>query len=134
MWYKDDLKIEFRAVFYTGNYHVIEYRISPDQNLKFKRKFKLFWLIPVYIPWKFNTKWHQPYRFRCGMCSEQYPEHDDYHFSPILISEKSQLEKFKNTYKTIGEFYKYLNEKEEAEYAKYREVRAKYLDKMGIWK
>ena len=42
MWYKNDLKIEFRAVFYTGDYHAIEYRISPDQNLKFKRKFKLF--------------------------------------------------------------------------------------------
>lgn len=127
--YKDDLKIEFRAIPY-GTAHVLEYRISPYQDLNFKVE-KSFLGFKYTKKDKFKTNWHRPLRFRNYSISYRYEENDCYY--PISIYNIDDLRYYQNKFSTIGEFFDYINEYEESEKAKWRIERDKYLQKNKIW-
>ena len=76
---KRNLKVELQAVKYSDSstYHVLEWRISPEQDVRYYKKHKwLFGLIKFRSVVKADTKWHMPYVFRFNMSSECYAEDD----------------------------------------------------------
>lgn len=106
--YRDDLKIEFRAVPYNTT-HILEYRISPDQDLTFIKPIKLlFGLIKFNKKSKYSTKWRQPQVFCNYTLSYKLCKEDCY--VPISILFKSTVQEYNEKYKTIGEFFKYIKE------------------------
>jgi len=129
-----DLKIEFRAVPYSSS-HVLEYRFSPDQDLHYYKEHKWLWgLIKFRTPHKYSTSWKQPVRFRNAISSYRYPENDLWNTDfPIFIHSEDELNKFKQKFKTYGEFLDWYWEEDAKERQEYREARAEYLKKKQIW-
>ena len=55
---KEDLKIEFRAVPYASGSRVLEYRISPEQDLTYYVEKSYLWgLIKFKSKCKYDTGW-----------------------------------------------------------------------------
>lgn len=130
---KEDLKIEFRAVPYTKLSHVLEYRISPNQNLQYKKlHIWLFGLIKFYTKSKYSTKWIQPNVFHNYCTSCYYDENDYWNYGPIFIDHIKTLDKYK-CYETYGDFMKWKIEFENNEKIDYRKDREAYLKECGIW-
>lgn len=128
-WYNDNLKIEFRAVPYSTS-HVLEYRISPDQDLNFEVE-KSFLGIKYKKKKKYSTCWHQPRIFvnYPGAC--HHYEEDCY--LPIFIQDKKDLENFKLKYKTIGEFFTWKDKEENREKDEWQIERINYLEEHKEW-
>ena len=59
MKYLPHLKIEFCAVPYSSE-HVLQYRISPDQDLSYEEEKNILGLFKIKLKKKFKTDWHQP--------------------------------------------------------------------------
>ena len=128
-WYNNDLKIEFRAVPYSTS-HVLEYRISPDQDLNFEIE-KSFLGIKYKKKKKYNTSWHQPrifvnYPGACHRCEEDC-------YLPIFIRDKKELENFKLKYKTIGDFFTWKDKEEKREKDEWQTERTNYLEEHKEW-
>lgn len=133
---KRNLKVELRAVNYSDHStsHVLEWRISPDQDLKYYKEHKwLFGLIKFGTVSKHSVKWHQPYVFRCGTISKHYPENDDYHYAPIFIHSKNELSELSGKYKTYGELSDWIKNSEAEEIRKYRKERKEFLNEQSTW-
>ena len=132
---KEILKIEFRAVpFGSTGSHVLEFRISPNQDLRYYKEHHWFWgLIKFGTVAKYSTKWVQPTIFRNTPSSYKNIEEDSYNYLHIFIRKKQDLEQFKNNYKTYGEFLKWYNEEDQKERIAYRKSRAEYENEMGVW-
>jgi hypothetical protein len=134
MKYREDLKLEFRAVPYgdTG-YHVLEYRIDPNQDITYKKTFKFF-CIEFNIKKKFNTNWYEASKFRNwpGLSNSSWDKSEGY--LPILIRTKSDLVWYKNTFHTIGDFFKHIEKIDAKEIAGFEKEREKFLNKNKIWK
>ena len=130
---KEDLKIEFRAVPYASS-HVLEYRFSPNQDLRYDRKHCWLWgLIEFRTISKLSTAWKQLSIFRNYSITCEFVENDPHNYVPIFIHNKEELEKFKYNYKTYGDFMKWYNEEEQKELTEYRKDRKTYLEQKGIW-
>ena len=130
---KEDLKIEFRAVPYGGS-HVLEFRISPDQDLKYYKEHHWFWgLIKFRTVAKYSTKWVQPTIFCNSVLSYQKTEEDSYNYCHIFIWKRQNLEQFQNNYHTYGEFLKWYNEEDQKERIAYRKAHVEYGNESGIW-
>lgn len=131
--YRDDLYVEFRAVPYglTGK-HVLEYRISPDQDLTYEKTIS-FLGIKVNIKKKFKTNWHKATKFVNwpGLSDKYYDKSEGY--LPIFIDTKTYLAWFKNNFHTIGSFFKYIEEEDAKELAKYEKERKEFLENDSIW-
>jgi hypothetical protein len=131
MVYRDDLKIEFKAVPYgsTGIYRRLMYRISPDQDLTYYKEYS-FLGIKFKRKKKFDTSWQKGWQYltwseSCG--SEPEPT-----TNPILFNEKSIFEDWKRC-KTMGEYFEKLDKINEKEIIKWKESRKKYLSQEGDW-
>lgn len=131
MKYSRDLKIEFRAVPYTKTSHVLEYRISPNQNITYKKEYSIFGF-KFYLNRKFDTRWKQSIWFRNYSWDKFFTEENSC-WAPIFINSKQHLQEYKIKYKTIGEFYDYLKEHDDKEKQAWEIHRQKYLDNHGIW-
>ena len=130
---KEDLKIEFRAVPYGGS-HVLEYRISPDQDLRYYKEHRWFWgLIKFGKVAKYSIEWIQPIIFRNFLLSYKRTEEDPDNYGRIFIWARKELEEFKTKYHTYGEFMKWYNEEDQKERAAYRKDHAVYEDVHGVW-
>lgn len=129
-----NLLIEFRAVPYVSNYHVLEYRINPNQDLTYLKKFKILG-IPFKIKSRYIPIWTKAERFMNGVISYQYDAYDDVHIMPIFISTKNGLEYYKRRYRTMGEFMRVeLLQYSEEQFRKYQESRDRYISNMTVWK
>lgn len=128
-----DLKIEFRAVVYTSSSHVLEYRVDPNQDLRYDEEKSIFGLFKITRHKKYSTSWHQPLYFFVGTLSEQYSEDDPYHLHPLFIRDKKDLVWYKSNFKTIGDFFQYVNKLENENLATYRFKRKKYLETHTTW-
>lgn len=128
---KNNLKIEFRAVPYSRS-HVLEYRISPNQDLNYKKEYSIFGFRFTFKR-KFKTNWHQPFYFKNRMTSYLYDKNDSFNYFPLFIDSKYELETFKEKFKTIGQFISYFDEKEKRELHNWSIERNKYLNNCGIW-
>ena len=131
MKYRDDLKIEFKAVSYgsCGRYHRLMYRISPDQDLTYYKEYS-FLGIKFKLKKKFDTSWHKAHQYLNFPSACQY---DNPQKNPILMSEQKEFEKWKTSCQTIGEFFARLDKINEKEINEWKQDREKYLNKRGTW-
>lgn len=125
MVYKENLKIQFRAVAYSST-HVLEYRIDPNQDLTYEKTYG-FWIFKFTIKRKFSTKWHQPEHYWNHGTAMYYTEDSWDNWGPYFISNQKALDWYKNNFKTIGEFLKYHNDYSNKEYEEWKIARENYL-------
>ncbi len=129
---KEDLKIEFRGVPFS-NTHILEYRISPDQDITYTKEVSLLWgLIKFTRTYKYDTTWHEIKIFKCWSTSYYYPITDDFHQSWIFLHNQSELDWLKNNFHTLKEFDNYIAEWNLKEREKYTKEREKYLNSQKI--
>ena len=128
-WYNDNLKIEFRAVPYSTK-HVLEYRISPDQDLNFEIE-KSFLGIKYKKKKKYKTNWHQPQKFLNYPGAYHNCEDDCY--LPIFIDDRNELERIKMSYKTIGDFFAWRNAEDKKQKDEWEVERNEYLKEHQNW-
>lgn len=128
MKYRDDLKVELRAVFYDKNRHVLQWRIDPNQNLEYTSKF-----FGITITKKYDTDWHQPkiFKFNLLLDSPRYSEDDYYKY--ILFSKKEEFEYYKKHYKTYKELFDHFSECEKWNKRNYKEAHERYLKNISDW-
>ena len=124
----DDLKIQFRAVSYAKTNHVLEYRVDPNQDLRYFKEYKWFWGL---IKWgtiaKYSTEWIQPKHY-WNHCTAKYNTEDSWNnWGPYFIENQKELDWYKNNFKTIGEFLKYHNDYSNKEYEDWKIDRANYF-------
>lgn len=129
-YYNRNLKIEFRAVPYSSTSHVLEFRISPDQDLNFEVD-KSFFGIKYKKKKKYSTSWRQPKRFLNYPSAYLYDEEDCYF--PICVSTRKDLENFKSKYKTIGEFFDWIDKENKREKDEWQTEQANYAEKHTNW-
>lgn len=131
MKYKDNLKIEFRAVPYASE-HVLEYRISPDQDLTYYNEYSFLKLFTFRIKKKYDTNWYKAWWFFNYVTAYRYPESEvDLH--PIFIYKQTDLESFKIKFPTVKLFFEYLDNISNKERKEYKKVREKYLKDHAVW-
>lgn len=131
--YQKDLKIEFRAIPF-GAIHVLEYRVSPNQNLTYEKEINVFGLFKIKLKRKYETNWHQPCIFVNWPGSERYSKESGEQYLHIFIYNKKELKEYQSKFKTIGEFYDYIDKEEAKEEAEWQKARNEYLDNCGTWK
>lgn len=129
MIYRNDLKIEFKAVPYGSTYHRLMYRISPDQDLTYYKEYSVLG-IKFRRKKKFDTSWQEGWQYltwsaSCG-CEDEPTT------NPILFNKKSTFEEWKLC-KTMGEYFEKLNKINEKEIIKWKEYRKSYLNHKGDW-
>lgn len=126
---KDNLKIEFRAVPFAHDEMVLEYRISPSQDLTYYVEVSYLWgLIKFKRKKKYSTEWKQVQEFHCGLTSHYYDVDKWLNYMPIWCNNQETLNWYKRTFETFGDFKKYIADREKGEYEKYWEKRVKYLE------
>ena len=128
-WVSDHLKIEFRAVPYASE-HALEYRISPNQKLDFETDEKFLWF-KYKKKRKYKTDWHTVRHFVNYPSAYLHDEEDCY--LPIFIRKRNELEFYKESFHTYGEFIKWLNKKEEPERSSWKVERMNYLHEKEDW-
>lgn len=131
MVYRNDLKIEFKAKIYgpLGRYHVLMYRISPNQDLNYIEE-RSFLGFKYKVKNKFDTSWHKAYQYLNypGAC-----EYDEPQTFPVLIKEYEEFEEWKTSCKTMSEFFDSLNKINKQEIEKWKIDREKYLNECKTW-
>ena len=132
MKYLPHLKIEFRAVPYSSE-HVLEYRISPNQDLTYEDEISIFGLFKIKVKRKFKTNWHQPVIITYWPGSERYSKKSGELYLPFFIREKKDLQRFKTSFNTIGEFFDFMYREEAKAEAKWQIERTEYLKNCGTW-
>jgi hypothetical protein len=130
MKYRNDLKIEFKAESYgsSGRYHVLMYRISPNQNLNYTEE-RSFLGFKYKVKCKFDTSWHEAYQYLNFPSSCQY---DEPQTNPVLMKEHEEFKKWKSC-KTMGEFFDSLDKINEIEINEWKRDREKYLNECKTW-
>jgi len=135
MKYRDDLKIELRAVPYASYSHALEYRISPDQDLRYledddEKSWFGFIMKLVHKNKKYDTSWHQPRIFSYPVTMELHEFDNEFNWGPILCNSAKSLKNFKEQFKTYGDIRKFIKEHTEKSYEKWKSAREDYLDRM----
>ena len=130
--YNKNLKIEFRAVPYSTS-HVLEYRISPNQDLTYETEVNIFGLFKIKLKRKYKTNWHQPTIITNYPSAYLYSKESGEIYLPFFIREKKDLQKFKTSFDTIGEFFDFMNREEAKGEAEWQKDRNEYLKNRGIW-
>ena len=131
MKYRDDLKIEFKAEIYgsSGTYHVLMFRISPDQDLTYYEE-RSFLGFKYNVKKKLDTSWHKVYQYL------NYPsacECDEPQTNPVLMRDYEDFEKWKKSCNTMSEFLDRLDEINKQEIEEWKLDREKYLNKRETW-
>ena len=132
MRYSPNLKIEFRAVPYSTS-HVLEFRISPNQDLTYKTQINVLGLFKINVKRKFKTNWHQPAIITNWPGSERYSKESEELYLPIFIHDKNEFKKIQSSFNTIGEFFNYIDKEEAKEEAEWQKARNEYLENCGTW-
>lgn len=129
--YSDDLKIEFKAEIYgsSGRYHVLMYRISPNQDLTYNEE-RSFLGFKYKVKKKFDTSWHKAYQYLNFPSACQY---DKPQKNPVLMGDREKFEEWKTSCQTIGEFFARLDKINEKEINEWKQDREKYLNKCKTW-
>ena len=93
MKYREDLKIEFKAEPYglCGNYHVLMYRISPDQDLTYTEE-RSFLGFKYKVKKEFDTSWQEAHQYLNYPSAHLY---DEPQTNPVLMSEHKEFEEWK---------------------------------------
>ena len=129
---RNDLKVEFKAESFgtSGTYHVLMYRISPDQNLTYHKE-QSFLGLKYNVKKKFDTSWHRADRYLNYPSSERYNEMQ---LNPVLFRKIEEFEEWKTNCKTIGDFFARLDEINTKENESWKLDREKYLNNIKTWR
>lgn len=132
MKYRNDLKIEFKAETYgsVGIYHVLMYRISPDQELTYTEE-RSFLGFKYKVKKEFDTSWHKAYQYLNYPSADLYSEPQK---NPVLMREQREFEEWKSNCKTMGEFFTRLDKINEKEIEEWKRDREKHLNKCKTWR
>ena len=103
MKYSSHLKIEFRAVPYSTS-HVLEYRISPDQDLTYETEVSIFGLFKIKFKRKYKTNWHQPYTLINYPGSERYSKESGELYLSMFVRDKDEFKKFSQHLRQLVSF------------------------------
>ena len=130
---KDNLKIQLRSVPYASYSHVLEYRIDPNQDITYEAvPNNFFGKLLKKIGWKFiktfDTSWHQPQVFMNWVSMALYEFDDSFNWGPIWCDSKNTLENFKRQFVTYGDLRRYIEEKTNESYKRWKIERDKYLE------
>lgn len=130
MKYRNDLKVEFKGRVYgtSGTYHVLMYRISPDQDLTYTEE-RSFLGFKYKVKKEFDTSWHEAYQYLNYPGAEEY---DEPQTNPVLIRGYEEFEEWKQC-KTMGEFFDRLGKVNEREIDEWKRHREKYLNNCKTW-
>ena len=134
MKYRDDLKIELRAIPYASYSHVLEWRISPDQDLKYSEdeiEKSLFGLVKKLVNKfkEYDNLWHKPRLFADSLTMELHEFDHEFNWGPIWCENKQQLEYYKQKFKTYGDIRKYIEDHTDKSYKKWKAAREAYLNR-----
>lgn len=130
--YTKKLKIEFRAVPYAQDKHVLEYRISPNQDLSYENEISWLWgLIKFKVKHKFETNWHRACKFLNYPSAYLYEQ--EHNYLPVFVDDRKELKKIQTAFSTIGEFFEYMENEDQKEIDKWQQDRNKYLKDKLIW-
>ena len=131
MKYRNDLKIEFKAEFHCkgGIYHMLMYRISPDQDLTYIEE-RSFLGFKYKVKKEFDTSWYKAYQYLNYPSADQY---DKPRTIPVLMLYQEEFEEWKSSCKTMGEFFARLDKINEKEINEWKRDREKYLNKCKTW-
>lgn len=132
MKYRKDLKIEFKAETYglSGNYHVLMYRISPNQDLNYTEE-RSFLGFKFNVKRTFDTSWHKAYQYLNHPSAHMY---SDPQTNPVLMDKQEEFEEWKSNCKTMGEFFARLDKINEKEINEWKEDRKKHLNHIKTWR
>ena len=132
MKYKNDLKIEFKAEPYgrSAIYHVLMYRISPNQNLIYHEE-HTFLGFKYKVKKKVDTSWHRAVQYLNYPLSERYSEPQT---NPVLLENIEEFEEWKTNCKTMGDFFARLDEINTKEIEDWKQNRKKYLNNIKTWR
>jgi hypothetical protein len=127
---REDLRIQFRAVHYgKTTARVLEYRVDPMQDTSYEKEAKFFFgLVRKNVVKNYSTKWKQPEYF-CGTDGTEEKSHF-INWRPIWIFSQKELDGYKERYKTIGQFEKYLGELSANGEKVWERNREEYLNKI----
>lgn len=131
MKYRNDLKIEFKAEIYgsVGIYHVLMYRISPDQDLTYTEE-RSFLGFKYNVKKEFDTSWHTAHQYLNYPSADLYSEPQT---NPVLMKTQKEFEEWKSNCKTMGEFFARLDEINEKEIEEWKRDREKHLNNTKTW-
>lgn len=132
MKYRNDLKIEFKAEPYGlgGNYHVLMYRISPDQDLTYY-EYQSFLGFKFKRKRTFDTSWYKAHKYLNYPSAQMYSEPQT---NPVLMDKREEFEEWKTNCKTMGDFFARLDEINKKEIEEWKRDRKKYLNNTKTWR
>ena len=132
MSYIEDLKVEFKGESFgsTGTYHVLMYRISPNQNLNYYEEHS-FLGFKYKVKKKVDTSWYRAVQYLNYPLSERYSEPQT---NPVLLENIEEFEEWKTNCKTMGDFFARLDEINTKEIEDWKQNRKKYLNNIKTWR
>lgn len=132
MKYRNDLKIEFKAESFglTGSFHVLMYRISPNQDLTYTEE-RSFLGFKYKVKKEFDTSWHEAYQYFNYLSAKMYSEPQT---NPVLLRTIEEFEEWKTNCKTIGDFFDRLDKINKKEIKEWKRDREKYLNNSKTWR
>ena len=132
MSYIEDLKVEFKGESFgsTGTYHVLMYRISPNQNLTYHEE-HTFLGFKYKVKKKVDTSWYRAVQYLNYPLSERYSEPQT---NPVLLENIEEFEEWKTNCKTMGDFFARLDEINTKEIEDWKQSRKKYLNNIKTWR
>lgn len=132
MKYRNDLKVELKAEPHglSCNYHVLMYRISPDQDLTYYEDHS-FLGFKYTVKKKFDTSWHKAYQYLNYPSAHMYSEPQT---NPVLMRNIEEFEEWKTNCKTMGDFFARLGEIDKQEIEEWKRDREKHLNNCKTWR
>ena len=126
---KNDLKIELRSALYTSSddSRVLEYRISPEQDITYYKEVKLFGMTLFKLRRKYSCEWVRPYVFWTSDVVAQLQCNPDIH--PIWLHSRHEFENFKMTINTYGDMMNLIKKMDNEASKKHNEMRKEFLNK-----
>ena len=112
-----------------GTYHVLMYRISPDQDLNYIEE-RSFLGFKFNVKKKFDTSWHEAHQYLNYPSAHLYSEPQT---NPVLMKTQKEFEEWKSNCKTMGEFFARLDEINEKEIEEWKRDREKHLNNIKTW-
>ena len=126
---KNNLKVELRSALFASSYdsRVLEYRISPEQDLTYHREVKLFGMTLFKLRRKYSCEWIRPRVFWTNNVLAHMYCAPDMH--PIWLNSMRDFESFKMIIHTYGDMMALIKKMDDEAIKKHNEMREEYFNK-----
>ena len=126
---KNDLKVELRSALFmsSDDSRVLEYRISPEQDLTYYKEVKLFGLTLFKLRREYSCKWIMPFTYWTSDIIAQFHYKPDIH--PIWLDSMDDFENLKQTIHTYGDIRNLIKKMNAEAVKEHKEMRKEYLNR-----